>query len=145
MKRVKVQEPENYIYSTDLRVRISDLNYGNHLSNDAFLRFAHEARMRFFASMAYTELDIGGVGTIMADCEIQFLGQGYFGDEIKIRLGISAISRHGFDLIYKMENVTTTKSLAIIKTAILGFDYEENKVKSIPKEFWNKVNLETSF
>jgi acyl-CoA thioesterase FadM len=141
MKRLKVQEPDKYIFSTDLRIRISDLNYGNHLSNDAFLRFAHEARMQFFESIDYTELDIEGVGTIMADCEIQFLGQGYFGDEVRIDIGIADYSRAAFNLVYRFTNLSDSKTMALIRTSILGFDYKNNKVVAFPEQVWDKMGL----
>ncbi len=139
MDRVKIVDPENYIYKTSMKVRVSDLNYGNHLSNDAFLRFAHEARMQFFNNLGYTELNIEGLGTIMADAAIQFKGQGYFGDEIDISIGIGSHSKMGFDLIYKFRKANL--AVAMIKTAILGFDYEVNKVRPIPDEFWRKTGI----
>ena len=37
MARIKLDMPDNYIFSTELPVRISDINYGGHLSNDAML------------------------------------------------------------------------------------------------------------
>ncbi|QNL22576.1 thioesterase family protein [Hyphobacterium sp. CCMP332] len=141
MDRLKIVEPENYIFETSIKVRVSDLNYGNHLSNDAFLRFAHEARMRFFNQLGYTELNIEGLGTIMADAALQFKGQGYFGDEIEISIGIGSHSKMGFDLIYKFSKANL--AIAMIKTAILGFDYEVNKVKPIPIKFWNKTGIKS--
>lgn len=139
MERLKISQPEKYIFETQMKIRVSDLNYGNHLSNDAFLRFAQEARMRFFKHFDYSELNIEGLGTIMSDAAIQFKGQGYYGDNMNISIGIASYSKVGFDLVYKMTKNDSV--IAIIKTAILGFDYEQNKVKAFPPEFWNKMGL----
>ncbi len=139
MDRLKINEPEKYIFATQMKIRVSDLNYGNHLSNDAFLRFAQEARMRFFSHFGYSELNIEGLGTIMADAAIQFRGQGYYGEDINISIGISSYSKMGFDLIYKMTKESST--IALIKTAILGFDYQINKVKAFPEPVWKKFGL----
>ena len=47
MARIKIDMPDNYLFSTTLDVRISDINYANHLSNDSVLSFVHESRVRF--------------------------------------------------------------------------------------------------
>ncbi len=47
MARVQIDFPEHFCFTTDIDVRITDLNYGGHLGNDKFLSIAHEARVRF--------------------------------------------------------------------------------------------------
>ena len=142
MHRVKISEPESYLFKTLIRIRASDLNYGNHLSNDAFLKFAQEARMQFFNHFGYSELEMEGIATIMADSEIKFMAQGYYNDEIRMELGISDYSKVGFNLVYKFYNTKSDKTMALIKTGILGFDYSENKVQEIPKTVWDKFGLQ---
>ena len=46
MARIKLLMPEQKIFSTDIAVRITDINYGNHVGNDAFVRLIHEARVQ---------------------------------------------------------------------------------------------------
>ena len=62
MARVKLQLPEAFTFSTDLDVRVSDVNYGNHLGNDRMVTLLHEARLRFLTHHDFAELNIGGVG-----------------------------------------------------------------------------------
>ena len=45
MKRIKVEIPEKFSFETAIKVRVRDMNYGNHISNDSFLTFAHDARI----------------------------------------------------------------------------------------------------
>ena len=47
MARVKLQLPANFLFSTEIPIRISDINYGGHLGNDAVLSIVHEARIQF--------------------------------------------------------------------------------------------------
>ena len=68
--------PERYLFSTEIPVRITDLNYGRHLGNDALLSIIHEARVRFLSHFNYTESDIEGVGSMMADVAIIYKHQG---------------------------------------------------------------------
>ena len=58
MTRIKIELPETYLFSTEIPVRITDLNYGNHLGNDAILSLLHEARVRFLAYYGWTESSV---------------------------------------------------------------------------------------
>ena len=86
MGRMKIDLPGHWSFSTDLRIRISDLNYGNHLANQNFLVYAQEARMRFFEKFGLSELDFGGSSLIQADAAIIYKGEGYYGDHLTIKV-----------------------------------------------------------
>jgi acyl-CoA thioester hydrolase len=47
MARIKIEIPEQFIFETQLKVRIGDINYGGHMGNDAVLTLAHQARIEF--------------------------------------------------------------------------------------------------
>lgn len=47
MARVKLNIPENIISVIIIPVRINDINYGNHVGNDAFVSIIHEARVQW--------------------------------------------------------------------------------------------------
>ena len=65
--------------------------------------FLHEARVRFLHSLGYTELNLEGVGLIMADAALVFKNEIYYGDELLISIQPVEFSRVGFELIYKIE------------------------------------------
>ena len=48
MARVKIEFPETTLFTHELSVRITDLNYGNHLAHDSLISLLHEARAPFF-------------------------------------------------------------------------------------------------
>ena len=72
MSRIKLQMPQQFSFSTTIAIRISDINYGNHVGYDAVLSLIHEARVQYLASNNFTELQCGGVGLIMSDAGIEF-------------------------------------------------------------------------
>ena len=76
--RVQLQLPETFSFQTEIPVRITDINYGNHLGNDAILSMMHEARVQFLQNLGYTELEFEGVGLIMSDTAIIYKGEGFF-------------------------------------------------------------------
>jgi acyl-CoA thioesterase FadM len=141
MARVKINFPERTLFSTSLPVRITDLNYGNHLANDAVLAIAHEARMQWLAQWGYTELSAGEHGLIMADAEISYKGEAFFGDVLTITLYAGEISRHGFELLYRIttERNNAAIEIAHIKTGLVSFDYDTRKVVALSKKFQEKL------
>src|SRR5512137_1805185 len=57
MPRVKLEEHARYPFSTELEVRVADLNYGAHLGYERLLSLAHQARVRMLDRLGATELD----------------------------------------------------------------------------------------
>ncbi len=138
MARAKIEMPEHFIYSTEIPLRITDINYGGHMGNDALLSLLHEARLRFLGKYGFSEQDIGGLGIIMADSVIIYKSQAFYGDVLKIEITAGDFSKHACDLIYGVSNLKTGKEIARAKTRIAFFDYERRKTVRIPDKF-NKI------
>jgi acyl-CoA thioester hydrolase len=142
MARIKIDLPESFSFSTSITVRITDLNYGAHVGNDTVLSFIHEARVRYLQSLGYSELNLEGAGLIMADAALIFKNEIYYGDELLISIRATEFSRVGFDLIYKIEKKPADHPLillALVKTAMVCFDYEQKKVITLPENAINKL------
>jgi len=140
MARVKIELPEKFIFKTEIPIRISDINYGGHLGNDAVLSIAHEARLRFLKQHNFTELDAGGAGIIMVDAAIQYKAEGFYGDIIKVEIAVADITEVGCDLVYRCTNKNTGTVIAIVKTGIVFYDYDKKKVVSVPEKFRAIIN-----
>jgi len=143
MQRIKIEEPSFYPFSTCIAVRITDLNYGNHVGNDAFLSLVHEARVQFLQWLGYRELDVEGYGLIMADAAINFRMELKYGDKVTIEVGVAGISAVGFDLVYKM---TTSgngeiKIAGLVKTGMVLLDYKTRKPVNLPFIFREKLTV----
>ncbi len=136
MARVKLKFPdEKPLFSTLIPVRVGDLNYGNHVGNDAVLSLIHEARMQFMHSHGYTELNIEGLGLIMADVMIAYKGESFYGDKLEIALFAEEITQCSFDLLYRITTNRNGKNLDIAqaKTGMVCFDYGNRKIADIPE------------
>lgn len=139
--RVKIDLPLRFSFAIELSVRIKDLNYADHLSNDAVLSLAHEARMTFMKHLGMTELQIGdGLGLIMADAAIVFKSEAHYGDLLRIEIVANEFTKAGFDLLYLISQVETKKEVARVKTAMVCFDYSSKKVAFLPEQ--TKILLE---
>ncbi|QJD71380.1 thioesterase family protein [Marinobacterium sp. LSUCC0821] len=139
MARIKIDMPDNYLFSTTLDVRISDINYANHLSNDSVLSFVHESRVRFLRQYGYTELDVEGLGIIMTDSAIVYKAEGFYGDQVQVDITVGDFNKYGCDIFYLMTNKATAVEIAHVKTGIVFFDYETRKVVTLPEGF--RANL----
>ena len=138
MARLKLDMPQKYLFSTTIDIRITDINYGNHLGNDSLLSIIHEARMRFLASLGYSEMDIEGAGTMMADVAIIYKSQAFYGDTLRIEFGIGDISRKSCDFYYRITK-ESDKIVALSKTAIVFLDFVQQKPIRIPEAFLRKI------
>lgn len=143
MSRVKLELPDTFLFSTEIPVRITDLNYGGHVGNDAILAIIHEARVRFLKQYGFTEADIGGVGLIMTDSVIVYRSEGFYGDVIVAQVGIVDPGRSGCSMVYKLSNKETGKEIARAKTGIVFFDYHIRKVVPMPAVFKEIFKIDT--
>lgn len=142
MARIKINLSEKFHFSCEIPVRITDINYGGHVGNDALLSIVHEARMQFFRSLGYTEMNFGGAGMIMADVAIEFKSELFYGDIIIVSVTAGDVSKVSFDLIYKMERQISDirKTVALAKTGMICYDYEKKKIVAIPEEARQKLS-----
>lgn len=134
MARIKIEVPENTMASFHIPVRITDINYGNHLGNDAFVSIVHEARMQWLHQYGYTELDIEGTGLIMSDLAVEFKSESFYGDVVEANISAGEISRAGFELYYQLFVTRNNERilLANVKTGMISYDYKAKKVVAIP-------------
>ena len=135
MSRVKIEPPEKFIFKTEIPIRITDINYGGHFGNDSLLSIIHEARVRFFNSLGFAELDVEGVGIIMTDAEVQYKTEGFYGDILIVEIALTDFTSVGCDFIYRIKNNKTLVEIALAKTGIVFFDYDKRKTVKIPVGF----------
>jgi acyl-CoA thioesterase FadM len=132
MSRVSIALPERFVFATELRVRISDVNYGNHLGNDAVLSLLQEARMRFLAQFGFTEIEAGGAGMVMVDAAVIYKAQSAYGDPLRIELSTEHWSFAAFDFVYRVTHAVTGREVARAKTGMCFINYATGKVAGAP-------------
>ncbi len=135
MARITIDLPDAFQFSTELDVRISDINYGNHLGNDAVLSLLHEARVRFLMAHGFSEQDVAGCGLIMADAAVVYKSQGRYGQRLRVSIAVSEPGAVGCDLLYQMCDAATGAEVARAKTGMVFFDYARGKVVRMPEAF----------
>lgn len=138
MARVRLDLPDSFTFETEMTVRVSDINYGNHLGNDRMVSMLHEARLRFLLEHGFSELNIGGIGILVSDLVVNFTAEAFVAEKLKFRVGLTDFNKYGCDFIYQVVNGEQEKVIAKAKTGIVFFDYDERKIARIPQIFFDR-------
>lgn len=135
MPRVKVALPDTFAFATEIPVRVTDLNYGGHLGNDALLGLLHEVRIEFLRSLGLDgDFDpVTKLGLIMVDAAVEYKGEAFHGDVLRVQMAGNDRSKYGFDVVYHVHN-QAGKEIARAKTGMLCFDYNLRKLRLLPEE-----------
>ena len=139
MARIVCDLPPRFGFATEVQVYINHVNQGGHLDNALLLSVVSEARVRFFKSLGYTELDVEGVGILVADAALQYRSEAFHGEVMVVSLGAADLGRKGFDLVWSMNEQTTRREVARGKTGIVFFDYATHQVAPMPAAFRDKM------
>lgn len=141
MARITIDLPETFLYTTEIPVRGSDLNYGNHLGHDSVLTIMQEARLQFYRHLGFkNELSFEGpVGQVIADAAVVYKSESFLGDVLVCSIAAADFTRYGFDLFYRITNKATGKEVARGKTGIVCFDYEKRKLAVVPEILLSKL------
>ena len=136
MARIKFNLPQKLIASFSIPVRITDINYGNHVGNNSIVEIIHEARVQFLQKHNFTELDVAGTSLIMSELLVEYKNESFYNDQLEVALYCGEISRAAFELFYKISTKRDGRQIliALAKTGMVCYNYSIKKVSSIPEE-----------
>ena len=135
LARFQIELPDRFSFSTPIAIYINHINYGNHLDNSALLSLVSEARVRFFKSLGYSELDVEGYGIIVADAAVQYRSEAFHGEVLVFEMTAGDFNKYGCDLVYRVSEQAGGREGARGKTGIIFFDYAAKKPVAVPSAF----------
>jgi len=141
MPRIKLDLPKHFHFTTEIPIRISDINYGGHLGNDAVLSILHESRVRLLLEHGYSEFNVEGVGIIMTDSAIVYKSEAFYGESLRIQITVHDFSKFGCDVYYLVRERESGREVVQAKTGIAFFNYEERKLALVPEAFKKKFSV----
>ena len=139
MSRIEIKLPEKFLFSTEIPIRVSDINRGRHLAFHLVLSFTEEARTQFWSFLGYNEENMNGVALIAADAGVIYKKQGFYGQTLKVEVGVSDFHSKGCDMIFRMSNLETGEEMYRAKTGMLFFNYQTQKVVPVPEDFKQRI------
>ena len=126
---------QGYPFSTIIPVRITDINYGNHLGHAATIGIFHQARVLFLNKNGFNELNIDSLGLIMVNISCSFKSEAFFNDQLIVHVGIGNFSKTKFEFLCEAVNQKNDKIVASSREEFAFFDYQNNKVCKMPEKF----------
>ncbi|QQS55117.1 MAG: thioesterase family protein [Candidatus Competibacteraceae bacterium] len=135
MARIKLDLPTDFPFVTELRVRVTDVNYAGHVGNDALLGLLQEARARFLAQYGLGELDIFGLGLVVTDSVVLYKSEAFPGEILEIAVAVVDFNKYGCDFVYRVTERTGGREVARAKTGIVFFNYRKRAVQPVPQPF----------
>jgi acyl-CoA thioester hydrolase len=130
MPRVDITLPDQFAFSTQLEVRVTDLNYGNHVGNDQLLGLIHEARRRYIRSLGADEIGADGIGFVIADAAVVYRSQAFYGDSLTLEVAAGEFQSRSCAFFYKVSKAGTV--VAEARTGVVCFDFKAQKAVSFP-------------
>ncbi len=136
MPRLKIELPQKILSSVSIPVRITDINFGNHVGNNAIVEIIHEARVQFLQKHDFTELEVVGTALIMSELLVEYKNESFYKDVLEVTIYCGEITRVAFELFYKISTKRNQQDIliALAKTGMVCYDYKIKKVSSVPEE-----------
>lgn len=134
MSRNNLAFPAPTIYSHPLRLRIGDINYGQHLGHDTLVSLLHDARCGWLATHGLTELTVDGksLGWVVADLTVNYRAEAFYADELLIELSIGVIGTKSAEIFHRVVRSDGVE-IAIAKVTVVFFNYETRKAAAVPE------------
>ncbi len=139
MGRVEIELPERFPYAVELEVRVSDLNYGNHLGNDAVLSLIHEARRRYIRSLGSDEIGADRVGFVVADAAVIYRAQAFYAERLRVEVAAGDFGSRSCAFFFRVSNAADGRVVAEARTGMVSFDFAAQKAVSMPAELRVKL------
>ena len=135
MPRIQYSLPEQFVFSTDMQIYTSHINWGGHLDNAQLLTLVSEARVRFFQWLGYTEGQIEHCSIVVGDMLVQYKSEAFHGETLNISMAANDFHAFGCDLVWCMHEALSGREVARGKTGIVFFDYTERRKAPVPAGF----------
>lgn len=140
MTRRTIELPDTFHLHFDYRVVYSDINASAHLAADRIMPITIEAQFRFIKSLGYSDATVfEEAGLIMVHSETQYLSESYHDDALSVSMAIASLEGKQMEFAFLIQNKNTGKETARLRSTLLFYDYESNKVIVAPEKF--KANL----
>ena len=133
--------PARLLFSIEVPVRITDINYGGHVGNDRILSIIHEARMQYLHALELNELQFGETALILKTASIDFIKELFYGDKLRVWVGAGEFTRVAFALFYRLESTQEAApvTIALAKTTMVCYDYKKRKVTALDEEIKRRL------
>ncbi|MDH2296579.1 acyl-CoA thioesterase [Cobetia sp. 29-18-1] len=120
MDRIRLEFPvSRLVHRHPMTIRVSDINYGQHLGHDSVVSLAHEARGQAWQALGFPEWNIDGLMSIVADLAVQYQGEGRLGDALVVETAIDSVSGKGLGVHHRLLRISDDTVLATLRVGLV--------------------------
>ncbi len=119
---------------TRFSVPFADIDMMRHVNNVAYIRWAETMRAEYFARVMGTDIN-GRHGMIQASIQFEYERQLSYREPIAVGCSIPRVGTKSFDFEYEVWSVAAGHRAARGTTAMVAFDFEENRTIVVPADW----------
>jgi len=136
MSRIELEFPEASVFCQQIKLRVSDINYGQHLGHDTLISLLHEARCCWLASAGLSEISLDGeqVGWVVAELAVNYKSEAFYPEQLSIELAVGDVGRKGVEVYHRVLR-SSGETVAIAKTGLVFFDFKTHQATEVPEQF----------
>ncbi len=139
MPRTRLKPPERGVFTANLEVRVTDLNYGKHLGHMELVGLLHQGRVEFLGAHGMTEMNVEGRTLVVVDLEVSYRSEAFIGQTLAIDIGLAFEGSRGVEFTYGVRDQGTGKLVALARTGVVFTDPEPRAVVQVPRTFRSLV------
>ncbi|MBB3191289.1 acyl-CoA thioesterase [Halomonas cerina] len=133
MERVRLVFPEAAIrHRHPLGVRITDMNYGQHLGHDAVVSLMHEARVHALAALGLAEGNLGGYPCVAADLAVQYQAESRWPDALVAETAIPEPGRRAITVFHRLRREADERIVATARLTLMLVDPASGRPVAVP-------------
>jgi len=139
--RIKLNPLDHYPQIYETTIEVTDLNYGNHLGNDAVVGIIHRARVHFMNHLGFSEKNLGDgkTGILLSDLVLNYTGEGFLFDALIVESGIGELGTKSFRMFHRI-TTRQNRPIALAETGIVAINLQTRKVVRIPESFIHRIS-----
>ena len=139
MPRIQYDLPERFVFTAELPIYTSHINWSGHLDNAQLLGLVSEARVRFFHWLDYEEGRVEDCSIVIGDVLAQYKSEAFHGETMVVQLAAVDFNRYGFDLAFQMTDQATGREVARGKQGVVFISLAEKKISPLPEAFRQRL------
>src|SRR5262245_3725924 len=121
---------DHVAYTHRLSVRFRDCDAMGHVNHAVYFTYLEQCRLTFWRELTGAPTPHTRVTLARAECD--YRAPARFGDELEIRMAVSAIGRTSFTLAYEIVNAASGAKIADGRTVMVSYDYAAAKPQPLP-------------
>ena len=139
MPRIQYDLPERFVFTAELPIYTSHINWSGHLDNAQLLGLVSEARVRFFHWLDYEEGRVEDCSIVIGDVLAQYKSEAFHGETMVVQLAAVDFNRYGFDLAFQMTDQATGREVARGKQGVVFMGLADKKISPLPEAFRQRL------